>query len=473
MSQRIVGVVLCSALLAACSGNAITPPTATNEVAPALANLQSPSVAAGSKTQHVIVIIQENRTFDNMFNGFPGANTVSSGKNHLGKTVKLRPQGLEWQYDPSHAHASLATEYNKGAMNGFDLDTCDSDPLSLTGGCTPPANFTYSYVPPSEAQFLWILGGQYAIVHLGYGIADNMFSSRQVPSFPGHQFLIAGQTPAADDPYGPGESDLSGIWGCDAPKTVRVSQFGKTYNGPLVPGVPCYNYKTIGDLLTAKGVSWKYYTGAVGTVDGSISAYDAIKHIRYSTGWKKHVITPMTDIFSDIENGTLPAVSFVTPPFAASDHGGSLSAGGPAWVASIYAFVTENKALYANTTILVTWDDSGGWYDHVKPPSDSFGPLGFRVPLLFISPYAVQKISHVQHSYGSILRFIENNWNLGSLGAQDAQSDGLQDMYNYKQKPIKPIVNFGSFNRSRIEQEYSPAYWRVKAEDTRPIDDDR
>jgi len=185
------------------------------------------------------------------------------------------------------------------------------------------------------------------------------------------------------------------------------------------------------------------------------------------------VVTPMTGIFADLSNGTLPAVSFVTPPFPATDHGATLSAGGPAWVMSLYVALTENPSLYGSTAMFVTWDDSGGWYDHVAPPKDSFGPLGFRVPLIAISPYARQKVSHNVHSFGSILHYIEDNWNLGTLGQQDAHSDDLADMFNYKQTPIPPLANWGHFDRAQFEKRYPPHYWYEAARDTRPIDTDQ
>jgi phospholipase C len=472
MVRSLVAFVGSVALLCACGGNVTPPAAAFSNPDAVLARLHAAKPAAGSPIQHVIVVIQENRTTDNMFNGFPGADTVTNGLNHKGKVVALQPEGLEWEYDPSHAHPSLVTEYDNGKMDGFDRDTCDLDPLNLTGGCAPPKNFTYSYVPKSENQWLWLLAGQFASVGKGYGFADRMFSSRQVPSFPGHQFLVAGQTPAAGDPWGPSEHGLPAIWGCDANPKARVAEFGKTYNAPLVQGYPCYNYRSIADLMDAKGVSWKYYTGAVGTVDGTLSAFDAIKRVRLGGDWN-NVVTPMTNIFGDIQNGTLPQVSFVTPPFAASDHGGTLAAGGPAWVMSLYVALTENPALYNSTTMLVTWDDTGGWYDHVAPPKDSFGPLGFRVPLIAISPYARQKVSHETHSFGSILHYIEQNFGLGTLRQADARSDALSDMFDYKQTPIPPLTNFGSFNRSAFERTYTPAYWQRLARDRRVIDTDQ
>lgn len=419
------------------------------------------------------MVVQENRTVDNLFNGFPGADTTTKGHDHKGNAVTLQPEGLEWQYDPSHTHAELVKEYDNGKMDGFDLDKCDSDPLNLTGGpCPAPKDFTYSYVPQSETTWLWLLAGQYAFAGKGYGFADRMFSSRQVPSFPGHQLLVAGQSIAEDNPYGPGEKGLAPLWGCDAPAGAKVGEFGKKYGSPEVVGHPCYDYRSLADLLDAKGISWKYYTGAVGTYDGTLSAYDAIKRVRYGTDWV-NVVSPMTNIFDDIANGTLPQVSFITPPFPDSDHGAELSAGGPAWVMSLYVALTEKRSLYNTSTMFVTWDDSGGWFDHVAPPKDKFGPLGFRVPLIAISPYSRQRVSHKTHSFGSILHYIEANWGLGTLHQMDERSDALADMFDYKQAPIPPIANWGSFDREKFKRIYTREYWRGIAKNREPIDTDQ
>jgi phospholipase C len=468
MLARIAAAAVCAAMICGCSAR----PSDNVNTQSFLPSAQRAATTTASPIQHVIVVIQENRTPDNLFNGFSGADTVTTGLTKSGNTVMLQPQGLEWQYDPSHTHPSLVTEYDGGKMDGFNLDGCDADPLSLSGGCKPPKNFTYSYVPSSEVEWYWLLAGAFDAVHIGYGFADHMFSSRQVPSFPGHQFLIAGQTPAAGNPFGPGAKGLAAIWGCDAPDS-RVYEFGKTYSAALKQGTPCYNYDTIGDLLDDKYITWKYYTGVVGTNDGGISAFDAIMHARYGPQWTNNVSTPMTNVLSDIQNGTLPEVSFVTPPFAASDHGATLSAGGPGWVMSLYVALTENKRLYGSTAMFVVWDDSGGWYDHVKPPNDKFGPLGFRVPLIVVSPYARQRISHNSHTFGSILHYIEKNFGLRSLHTTDESSDDLSDMFDYKQTPIPPIANWGSFNRDAFKRKYTQAYWNKLATDPRSIDTDQ
>ncbi len=118
----------------------------------------------------------------------------------------------------------------------------------------------------------------------------------------------------------------------------------------------------------------------------------------------------------------------------------------------------------------MTWDDSGGWYDHVAPPKDNNGnPLGFRVSLLALGPYVrPQSVSHTQHEFGSILHFIENNWGLGSLGTRDVSSDALADMFDYAQTPLPviPGVLIQSVARNPM------SFYRNHPALGRPVDDD-
>jgi phospholipase C len=185
------------------------------------------------------------------------------------------------------------------------------------------------------------------------------------------------------------------------------------------------------DLLDAKGVSWRYYNSFSG---GLWSAPDAIKHLRNGPDWL-NVVTPETKILSDIAGGSLASVSWVIPTGAESDHARSTNGTGPSWVASVVNAV-GNSAYWQNTVIFVTWDDWGGWYDHVVPHQYNSYELGFRVPLIVISPYAKHGyVSHVQHEFGSILHFIEKNYSLGSLGYTDVRADDLSDCFDFTQRP--------------------------------------
>jgi phospholipase C len=400
---------------------------------------------AASPITHVVILVMENRTFDNLFHGFPGADTVDYGLTHTGQSVKLHSNALEAAGDPSHSHTSLVTEYDNGKMDGFDLDK-----VGLIGAFPP--TFPYAYVPLSE------IGADYWALAKHYGVADRMFASQNAPSYPAHQYLIAGQAGRAiEDP-----TSLL-IWGCDAQSGTTVALLAPDGKTEQLPGpFPCFDYPTMGDLLDQGGVSWKYYTGSIGTPDGGVSGYDAIHHIRYGSDWSRNVASPEQSFLSDALLGILPQVSWVTPPILSSDHAGTFTSGGPKWVGAVYEAIA-NSSYYGHTAFFVTWDDSGGWYDHVPPPVYNGFGYGFRVPLIAISPYAKPHyVSHVVHDFGSILHFVEKNFGLGSLGQDDAQADDLSDMFDYSQRAVKPIsVPFSPFDSVR----------RFRA--TRPLDDDR
>jgi phospholipase C len=435
---------------------------------------------SGSPIAHVVVVIQENRTMDNLFassiiaNGgpYPGADVVQTATIN-GKPIKMTQTPFEYPADPSHSHSSLTKEWARGKMNGFS-----KDPVYPNSGYpSPPPNFTLGYVPDFETIIYHTLAQRYAL-------ADKNFAPRLIPTFPSHIFLITAQSQAADDPT------ANVNWGCDSPKGTTVAVFGQGERARFPGPFPCFNNPTIGDLLDRGHVTWKYYTGAIGnTVDAALNVYDAIKHIRYGPDWGRNISTPMSNVLSDIQNCRLPQVSYVTPTWLNSDHAGTLSNGGPGWVGSIYLALEQSQKrtspacrYYGNTAMILTWDDSGGWYDHVPPPP---GPdntsWGFRIPIVVISPWARSNfaggkktftpfVSHTMRESTSIIRFIEKNWALGNLGERDASGDALADMFDYARvKPIPPIselsisamIRATSFNLAKAQH------------DTHDVDDDQ
>ena len=381
-------------------------------------------LAIATPITHVIIIVQENRSVDNLFNGLAGADTVTVGKNSLNKSVTLQPISLTAPYDISHRHNAFEVEYHN---NGFDLVASSCKPKATC----PNANVrAYGYVPRSEAQPYFDMATQYAF-------ADRMFQTNQGPSFPAHQYLVSGTSTtvqngplrAAENPR-LGSGALSG--GCDSPPKALVSlidsagdESQKTY--------PCFERPTLTDLLDAKGITWRYYQSHTGA--GLWNGLDAVKHVWSSPEYKTNVVVPGSAILKDIGAGKLAQVSWVTPFPANSDHAGTNDGSGPSWVTAIVNTIGQSK-YWNSTVILLTWDDWGGWYDHVVPPSYNSYELGFRVPLVLISPYAKHGyVSHVQHEFGSILKFIETNYGLGSLGTTDTRSDDLGDMLDYSQQP--------------------------------------
>jgi len=360
--------------------------------------------------QHVVVIVQENRSFDNLFSGFPGADSATTGISY-GQTVPLNSVPLEFGIDVDHSHPGWWADWDNGKNDGF-----------AHASSYPMPYYPYAYVPQSEIVQYWTLAAQYVL-------ADRMFQSNTGPSFVAHQYIIAGQSDDADEV----PNSQTTAWGCDSSPGTTVDLVGP--NGTDLPGpFPCFDYETIGDLLDDAHVSWKYYAPSEIEDTGYIwSAYDAIRHIRFGPDWSGDVISPETQVLSDIENGNLAQVSWVIPTRANSDHPNSASNTGPDWVASIVNEIGASK-YWANTAIFITWDDWGGWYDHVPPPQVDEMGLGFRVPLIVVSPYARHGyISHKQHEFGSILHFTEEVFGLPSLGTRDAISDDLLDCFDFSQ----------------------------------------
>lgn len=466
MCKRLIASTAMIVLLAACGGggsSSFAPAGGTsggNSGGPA--GSQTPVQSqAGGKITHVIIVIQENRTFDNMFNGYPGSDTVTQGLDHNGNEVPLVARPMTDPYDPSHTYQSLLQEYDNGKMDGFDLNPVN---LTVAGGTGPtPADYVYGYVPQSESMIYWQLAG-------GYAISDRMFSTEMAPSFPGHMTLIGGQSSRIiGDPENATNPDVNFVWGCDSPAGSTVDVLSTSNQVESGAGSPCTDFLTLGDMADQKGITWKYYSGLTNglDLDGAVSIYDAISHIRYGPDWSKDVPqTPSREfqIFTDIQNNALPQIAWLTPPSETSDHAGDGTAYGPDWVAQLVQAVESSKTYAGNTAIIVTWDDSGGWYDHVVPPSFNGLNYGMRVPIIVISPYTKQGyVSHATHDFGSILHFTENVFGLGCLSQIDCGADDLSDMFNFATARPFTLVLQPALTLQQIEGLTS----------TQPVDDDK
>ncbi len=166
------------------------------------------------------------------------------------------------------------------------------------------------------------------------------------------------------------------------------------------------------------------------------------------------MIGPSTQFFTDVKNGVLPAVSWITPTCKNSDHDYCDSNHGPHWVATLVNAIGTSQ-YWKSTAIFVVWDDSGGLYDHVPPKLVDYDGLGFRVPLLVISPYAKQNyVSHVHYEFGSILRYVEDHFGLAQLAPSDRRAiSPAKDCFDFSQPPrnFNPIPTF--LNETYFENE--------------------
>lgn len=395
----------------------------------------------GQKIQHVVVIVQENRTPDNLFHGLPNADIGNSGVNSQGQTITLFQTDLVPPFDLNHRHADFVSMYDGGKMDGADLIpvVCPAG----TTNCAPPSP-QFTYVNPAEVAPYFALAQQYTF-------GDRMFQTNQGPSFPAHQFLLAGTSaPAVGSDLFAAENLAreSDNAGCIAAPSITVALIDPSGNESQ-SAYPCYEHPTLTDLLNAKGISWKYYAPSPGSI---WTAPNAIQHMCgpnvpppngtkcEGSDWVNHVVLQSTSnpapILTDISNNQLPAVSWIIPSAKNSDHAGEGDGSGPSWVASIVNAI-GNSAYWSNTAIFITWDDWGGWYDHVAPKIINSYEYGFRVPLIVVSPYAkAHYISHATHDFGSILKFVEENYGLPSLGYADAPADDFSDCFNFTQTPL-------------------------------------
>jgi phospholipase C len=411
------------------------------------------------KIQHVVVIFQENRSTDNLFQDpvlvSRGADIQNFGIDSKGNKIMLVAAPLKTDYDMGHGHLSFLDLYDNGKMDGADLNgaTC------ITGAppTCPPPNPWFQYAQASDVA-------PYFQMAETYTFGDRMFQTNQGPSFPAHQFILSGTSaPSAGSNLFASENpvrspDPFDNAGCIAPPKEVVSLITPT-GDESQQIYPCFDHPTLTDILNTAKISWRYYSPLPGII---WNAPTGIEHIcvpnapppngTACTGpdWTSNVIIPNTQVLTDIANGQLASVSWVIPSGQASDHPGISDGSGPSWVASVVNAI-GNSQYWSNTAIIITWDDWGGWYDHVSPTITG-GPgiinsyeYGFRVPLIVVSPYAKPAhISHQVNDFGSILKFIEGTFGVGNIapGASPAYADAttntsdLSDCFDFNQTPL-------------------------------------
>jgi phospholipase C len=433
LSSRPLIMAVLAVILSACNGNngltsAPSPPLSSQSLGQArFAPVRRH--ASSAKIKHVVIIIQENRSFNNLFYKFPGATTTTYGYGTSGQKITLQPVPLEAPWDLMHdAFGFFAGCNGTGSIPGTDcrMNGFDKEWVGCGGGgepACPNANPPYSYVPHSETQPYFDMGKQYVV-------ADQMYASNLDGSFVAHQYIIAGQSEAA--------VNLPTIWGCQGGSHNIIDEIGPQRQIPDGKEEVCFNDTSLGEEADAAGVTWAYYTGAIGGNGGVWSAYQANRYVFYGPDWKNDVITPQTQFFTDVSNGNLRQISWVTPTCKNSDHADCLSNTGPAWVASLVNAIGQSK-YWNSTAIFIFWDDFGGWYDPEPPAYMDYDGLGIRVPMVIVSPYAKQGyVSHVHYETASILRFVEDQFNLGQLAASDTRATSPEkDCFDFKKAPRK------------------------------------
>ncbi|MFP5207769.1 MAG: phospholipase C [Acidobacteriota bacterium] len=396
----------------------------TTAVAYALAS-QNPAPATASagmnKIQHIIWIIQENRSFDNYFGTYPGADgfppgtclPVMPGSSRCIKPFHLKPPmpacDLSHSWDAAHA------SYDHGAMDGF---------VWAEGSA-----YTMEYLDGSDIPAYWDYARHFTL-------ADRFFSSLNGPSMPNHVYTVAAQSGGLTDNV------------CN--QDHELEQLKKVMDDP-----DGFSFSSVVNRLASEGVSWKYYVETTGsplkisdpchvkdpapTQLGLWNPLPGFKSIRDNPDLMSRLVNE-TQFYSDLKNGTLPQVSWLIPDFQDSEHPPEPIDQGM-WRVTKLINALMNSSYWKNSVVFLTWDDYGGFYDHVPPPEvDAFG-YGPRVPLIVISPYAKPGyITSQPGDFTSILRFMEERFHLQHLTARDHRASDMSDAFDFDQKPLDPLV---------------------------------
>jgi phospholipase C len=411
---RTSAFALAGATLYACTGSGRKAPVATPSATASV-------VAADTQwpIKRAIYVMMENRSFDNLFGRFPGANGATTGVK-FGQEVPLTPCPHWLPGDLPHDRAAHLNDVNGGSFDGFGNGQF-GDPWAYTTfeGHTIPNYWSWAK---------------------DYVLCDNTFSSAAGPSYPNHFYFVGGQSGGAiDNPENILTSKTKGgktfkSWGCDAVGD-DVFVLVKDEQGNLTKHDSCFTFPTVPEQLEHAGVSWAFYAAQPGQAGYFWNALNGIAGVFHTDLWRPERIRPVEQLTKDIRAGQLPSVTWVTPRFELSDHPPESTCFAHNWLSNVVNAVMESDD-WAHTAIFLTWDEWGGFYDHVPPPAvDDIG-LGFRVPMLVMSPYAKKGyIDDAEGEFSTPLRFISDNWGLPYLTPRIERAHNFEHVFAFERNP--------------------------------------
>jgi len=360
--------------------------------------------------QHLVVLMQENHTFDNYFGTYPGVNGLPEGtkmpvdpNNPAAGYITPWHIGNATITDLNHNVSTFKQQYNNGKMDGF---------VSALNARNQDGKLAMGYYDDQDLPYYWNLADNYVLF-------DNFFSSAKDGSGSNHMYWVAGVAPAA--PKGGNLQDVLA------------------------------NLPTIFDRLQAAGVSWKFYVqnydptityrdlGTNGNRESQVIWVPLLNFDRFidDPTLSSHIVD-LNQYYDDLHNNTLPAVSYIVPS-GASEHPPSSLASGQRFVKAILQELMRSST-WDSSAFILAYDDWGGWYDHVAPPQvDKYG-YGFRVPMILVSPYAKSGyIDHTVLDFTSMLKFIEQNWNIAPLAERDTNANNFLSAFDFSQSARLPI----------------------------------
>ena len=371
--------------------------------------------------------MMENRSFDNLFGRFPGVNGTTVG-------VKCGRGGAADQVSRLAARGSPARSRGRAQLpERRQARRLRRRQRTATRGRTRSSR-------NNRLPNYWHWAREYAL-------SDNFYASALGPSYPNHFFFIAGQSGGVIDnpenilvrPGKDGEKPFKS-WGCDA-LGDDVFVLVKDDKGNLSKHDSCFNFKTVGQQLTEIGIDWRLLLGRSPGRSGYFwNAYNGIHDVFHTDLWHEHAQNPIDRLIDDIQANALPAVTWVTPQFELSDHPPASSSFAHNWLTDIVNAVMKSD-MWDQTAIFITWDEWGGFYDSVMPPAVDDVGLGFRVPLLTISPYARRGlIDDEMGEFSSPLRFISDNWGLDPLTPRIANTHNFEHVFDFSAPPRPPAI---------------------------------
>jgi phospholipase C len=407
--------------------------------------LASPLLAQ-NPIQHVVFIIKENHSYDNLFGRFSALGGNGARVGLCGTTQISLTHSPDAPPDLSHEWSAARVAIDDDKMDGF---------CNIAGNPSNDAPYTQYY--EEDLPNYWTYAKTFAL-------ADNMFSSLAGASFANHLYLAAATSNGfITNPY----FSTTGLpdntsWGCDAPSDAVSGRVADpSVSLKVVPQFPCLDTTTLSDLLDAGGWTWRYYAGQEGSSGYLYSIFDSVPHIRNGTQWTTNVAPPENFVTDVLQNNTLANFTWITPRFATSEHPPASLCDGENWTVEQVNAIMQSK-FWSSTAIFITWDDWGGYYDHVAPERLDYYGLGIRVPLIIISPYVKTGMVHTQYEFASVLKFAEELFDLPSLTKRDERSADLRDAFDFTQQPLSPLV---------LQTRACPAGKKLTAEDMNDPDD--
>ena len=397
-------------------------PGTPDAVAPSTGIRPAPLLAgpAPHEIAHIVFILEENHSFDNLFGRFPGADgvttaTVTVGQNH--STIPLVPEPYYLWHDLGHDHVDALAAIHGGKMDGFSHETYSD----LFG-----EKAAYQQLGPQDVPNL------YAYAH-AFTLSDRTFASLPASTFPNHLHAVAAQ----DGGVLGNPQHGTNAWGCDSVKGTYV--LVQRPHGHVTGTFPCFDFMTFADRLTQAHLSWTYYAAPPSDLGYIWSTLDAFKQIRQTSQWTQQVKDERS-FEADARAGRLPAFSWVTPRADVSMHPPLPVCPGENWIVGKLNALMSGPD-WTSTLVVLAWDDWGGFYDHVAPPPRHIGAYGPRVPLLVISPYARRGyVTHTVYEFESVLKTAETLWHLAPLGPQDGLANDLLDSLDLTQAPLPPLL---------------------------------